>query len=125
MNINVLSVMAEYDEKAESYGRESTLSTHEKHQERISTFSNLDELNSRRKRTKNETKIGDQRTIVDYIGFYDMTQKKMDEELSTGTHYHNDPREYSVKLPRRHSSEVGELYTGDLKDEKVPVLIKK
>ena len=53
-------------------------------------------------------------------------QKNLDKSLSPEKHYHNAPWEYtSKKLPRRRSNEIGKLYTGELNDEKIPVLIKK
>ena len=74
MNINVLAVMAEYDRKADSYGRAASIEdiskSKMKKEIKYSTFSNNDELNSYNKRTAIVPKVGDQRTIVEYIDFY-------------------------------------------------------
>lgn len=74
MNLSVTAVMAEYDRKADSYGREPLMSD-SKSQEKYSFFSNNDELNAANKRTSCEKKCGDQRTIVDFIGFYPVKTK--------------------------------------------------
>lgn len=74
MNISVTTVMAEYDRKASSYGKQSLIRD-SKSQEKFSFFSNNDELNIANKRTSCEKKCGDQRTIVDFIGFYEVDTK--------------------------------------------------
>ena len=51
-------------------------------------------------------------------------EKMVNETLKPAVHYHNDPREYTPQLPRRHGREVGELYTGNLETGKEQVLIK-
>ena len=48
-NISVLSVMAEYDQKADSYGRGASIKSNKK-EIKWSTFSDNDELNCRKKR---------------------------------------------------------------------------
>lgn len=68
-NISVLSVMAEYDQKADSYGRGASIKSNKK-EIKWSTFSDNDELNCRKKRLDTVPKVGDQRSIVDFIDFY-------------------------------------------------------
>lgn len=51
-------------------------------------------------------------------------EKMVNETLKPAVHYHNDPREYTPQLPRRHGREVGELYTGNLETGKEQVLTK-
>lgn len=68
--ISVTAVMSEYDRKADSYGRENPNLDNSKKELKFSTFSNNDELNCNIKRTSITPKVGDQRTIVDYINFY-------------------------------------------------------
>ncbi len=69
MNLSVTLIMAEFDEKASSYGR-GVIRQPSKSEERFSFFSNNDELNATRKRVRHEKKCGDQTSIVDYINFY-------------------------------------------------------
>ena len=70
--VSILLVMAEYDKKASSYGKGIPINRGEKLQLNWSIFSNLDELNDHHKRAKGVTKIGDRRSIVDYIRFYSL-----------------------------------------------------
>lgn len=71
MNLSVTMVMAEYDQKADSYGKTNIQAT-SKFEEKFSFFSNIDELSKTRKRTSCETKCGDQRNIVDFLNFYSL-----------------------------------------------------
>lgn len=75
-SISVLKVMAEYDKKASEYGKNSPIEDMSKKEKGISTFSNNDDLNACNKRTSCEKKIGDQRSIVDYIDFYPVGNKE-------------------------------------------------
>lgn len=79
-SISVLKVMAEYDEKASNYGKDTPIEDMSKKERGISTFSNNDDLNACYKRTSLEKKVGDQRSIVDYIDFYPVDNK---EEVET------------------------------------------
>lgn len=67
--LNVTLQMALYDRKASSYGRATSIKNN-KNELKWSTFSNNDELNCHIKRNGIVPKIGDQRSIVDYINFY-------------------------------------------------------
>lgn len=69
MNPSVTMIMAEYDQKADSYGR-NCINSISKSEERFSFFSNNDELNKVKKRLSCEPKCGDQRTIVEFLEFY-------------------------------------------------------
>ena len=75
-SISVLKVMAEYDKRASEYGKDSLFEDLSKKEKGISTFSNNDDLNACKKRTGCEKKIGDQRSIVDYIDFYPVGNKE-------------------------------------------------
>lgn len=74
--ISVLKVMGEYDKKASEYGKDSLIEDMSKKEKGISTFSNNDDLNACNKRTSCEKKVGDQRSIVDYIDFYPVDNKE-------------------------------------------------
>ena len=67
---NVLKVIIEYDEKANNYGKGNIIGQPDKNKIHFSDFSDFNELNTACKRTDNETKVGDQRSIVDFINFY-------------------------------------------------------
>ena len=69
MNISVTSTIIEFDNRADSYGR-CDLGTISKPDEKFSYFSNLDELNALPKNISGVPKVGDQRSIVDFLGFY-------------------------------------------------------
>lgn len=73
--ISVTAVMAEYDKKASNYGKDTPINNG-KEELKWSTFSNNDELNAYSKRTTTQKKLGDQRTIVDYINFYPVETKE-------------------------------------------------
>lgn len=74
--ISVTAVMAEYDRKASSYGKDAPIKDNSKDKLKWSTFSNNDELNAYNKRTSTERKLGDQKTIVDFINFYPVETKE-------------------------------------------------
>lgn len=69
MNISVTQVMAEFDNKAKEYGKGS-IRDYSKERIEWCVFSDINSLNSYPKRTKTEEKIGDQRSIVDFLDFY-------------------------------------------------------
>ena len=64
------------------------------------------------------------RKIYDTNRNIERFEKIANEVLKPAVHYHNDPREYTPQMPRRHGREVGELYTGNLETGKEQVLIK-
>ena len=69
MNISVTKVMAEYDKKVNEYFN-SPIQDSPKNRLEWNTFSDNEFISPHNKRINTEKKIGDQRTIVDFIDFY-------------------------------------------------------
>jgi len=74
-NPSTLLMMIECDEKAQAYcKRNLNVSTVKKIE--FSTFESFDTLDCHRKRPVGVKKIGDQRSIVEYLNFYDVKDEK-------------------------------------------------